>query len=213
MQRLREARGMTQTDLAKALKAEGLPFHQQTVQRIENGERPIRLNEAHLIARLFEADMETMTGSLVSSDHEILWSMTRVSSEATEIALAIVENYHEWMEKVAELAGHLIEFLEREHKATFDELPAAIRSGLAFCKHILDTSATVKDAYTVLLTAFGDSEGETREDRWSVAEPDETVLHDIQFWIRRYDGDRLRELTERSPLNLMLDIRIPERSK
>ena len=40
MQRLREAQEMTQTDLARSLKAFGLPFHQQTIQRIESGEVP-----------------------------------------------------------------------------------------------------------------------------------------------------------------------------
>lgn len=58
---LRERRGMTQTDLAKRLKAFGLPFHQQTVQRVEAGERPVRLDEAHMIAHVLDADLSSMT--------------------------------------------------------------------------------------------------------------------------------------------------------
>lgn len=70
--RLRESRGLTQTDLARMLKgAYGLAFHQQTVQRIEAGERPIRLNEAHLIAQVFDVPLEAMTSAGVPLDREV----------------------------------------------------------------------------------------------------------------------------------------------
>lgn len=61
MFRLRESLQMSQTDLARELKAFGLPFHQQTVQRIEAGERPVRLNEAHLIAFALGTTLDAMT--------------------------------------------------------------------------------------------------------------------------------------------------------
>lgn len=54
MTRRRKALGMSQSGLAKALAARGLPFHQPTIQRIENGERPIRLNEAVHIVQVLE---------------------------------------------------------------------------------------------------------------------------------------------------------------
>lgn len=51
MRVIREQLGVTQTDLAATIRKEfDLPFHQQTVQRIEKGERPIRLNEAYAIS-------------------------------------------------------------------------------------------------------------------------------------------------------------------
>lgn len=46
----REHQGLSQTAFAKLLSARGLPFHQQTVQRVEAGERPVRLDEAFIIA-------------------------------------------------------------------------------------------------------------------------------------------------------------------
>lgn len=48
--RFRERTGISQTALAKALAERGLPFHQPTIQRIEAGTRPVRLNEALVIA-------------------------------------------------------------------------------------------------------------------------------------------------------------------
>lgn len=69
MIRLREDHGMTQTDLARALRHDyGLPFHQQTVERIESGKRPIRLNEAHLVAQIFDVDLSTMTADTESAN-------------------------------------------------------------------------------------------------------------------------------------------------
>lgn len=70
--RLRESKGLTQTDVARMLRgAYGLAFHQQTIQRIESGERPIRLNEAHLIAQLFDVPLEAMTSAGPSLDREV----------------------------------------------------------------------------------------------------------------------------------------------
>lgn len=60
--RLRTAAGMTQRDLSKVLRERfELPFHQQTVQRIEDGERPVRLNEAFAIASVLDSTVEQMT--------------------------------------------------------------------------------------------------------------------------------------------------------
>jgi transcriptional regulator with XRE-family HTH domain len=50
---LRRQHGWSQTELAKKLAAQGLPFHQQTVQRIEQGTRPLRLTEAAYVADTF----------------------------------------------------------------------------------------------------------------------------------------------------------------
>ncbi|MDN4595912.1 helix-turn-helix transcriptional regulator [Leifsonia virtsii] len=60
MKMRREQLGLTQTDLAKQLKALNLPFHQQTIQRIEAGDRPLRLDEAFTIAGLLGVDLTTM---------------------------------------------------------------------------------------------------------------------------------------------------------
>lgn len=56
----REAKGWSQTEFAKRLSDRGLPFHQTTVQRIENGRRPLKLAEALVIAEVLETKFETM---------------------------------------------------------------------------------------------------------------------------------------------------------
>lgn len=79
MKRLRDARGMTQTDLARQLNTEyGLPFHQPTVQRIESGERPVRLNEAHAIAEVLEVDVSAMVSTRARSAEEMRYAVDRV---------------------------------------------------------------------------------------------------------------------------------------
>lgn len=60
MQRLRVERGLTQADLAQQLRDRGLALHQQTVARIEAGQRSIRLNEAMVIAEALGTDIARM---------------------------------------------------------------------------------------------------------------------------------------------------------
>lgn len=51
IRRARMALGVSQTELARRVTARGVQgFHQQTVQRIESGTRPVRLNEAVTLA-------------------------------------------------------------------------------------------------------------------------------------------------------------------
>jgi transcriptional regulator with XRE-family HTH domain len=69
MAELREAKGMTQTDLARVLRdRHGLRFHQQIVARIEAWERPVRLDEAYLIAQVLETNLSGMTAVTGSTD-------------------------------------------------------------------------------------------------------------------------------------------------
>lgn len=103
--RMREAKGINQTDLARVLRSDyGLPFHQQTIQRIESGERPIRLNEANLIAETLHADLFTMmsdvgTAESVRLNLELVGE--RLSERGREIAaylgerMALIEGLYE----------------------------------------------------------------------------------------------------------------------
>lgn len=60
MRRERVRRDWSQNELAKRLAAAGLSFHQVTVQRIEDGQRSLRLNEAMVIADVFGVDLTAM---------------------------------------------------------------------------------------------------------------------------------------------------------
>lgn len=59
---LREANGWSQSELARRAQEAGLAFHQPTVQRIESGERPLRLSEALTLSTLFGIQLETSLG-------------------------------------------------------------------------------------------------------------------------------------------------------
>jgi transcriptional regulator with XRE-family HTH domain len=56
----RENSGLSQTAMAKLAAESGLPFHQQTIQRIEDGKRPLRLNEAIVLAKISGATLDEL---------------------------------------------------------------------------------------------------------------------------------------------------------
>lgn len=107
VRRAREARSMTQTDLAKALKAFGLPFHQQTVQRIEQGERPVRLNEAYLIAQVLDLSLDTMTATSTPSARELRFAVDGLRRKAQQEADNIAESMTELEDELGVLLAAL----------------------------------------------------------------------------------------------------------
>ncbi|MFF0862349.1 multiprotein-bridging factor 1 family protein [Nonomuraea sp. NPDC003560] len=111
MKRLREARKMTQTDLARELKAYGLPFHQPTVQRIENGERPVRLNEAIVIARVLEADFNGMLTE-GTTDQELRFTVDRFRRASLDISEQVAASFVAWQEEMHKLAAAMRPRLE-----------------------------------------------------------------------------------------------------
>lgn len=54
----RKARDTSQTELARQLTAMGIPAKQQTIHRIETGERPVRLVEAVALGKLLNVNIE-----------------------------------------------------------------------------------------------------------------------------------------------------------
>lgn len=96
---------MTQTDLAKRLRTSyDLPFHQQTVQRIESGERPVRLDEAYLIAEELDADLATMVSTSTPDADEMRLAVDRLRRGARSLG-----------EDLNELASDFVELLEALH--------------------------------------------------------------------------------------------------
>jgi transcriptional regulator with XRE-family HTH domain len=57
----RKAKGYSQSDLAGLLEQRGLPFQQQTILKIEKGSRPLRLEEASVIADTLGIDLGALT--------------------------------------------------------------------------------------------------------------------------------------------------------
>ncbi len=75
VRRLRQERGWTQAKLAGLLGLYGIKMHQTTFAKLEAGDRPIRLNEAAVLAVIFETDLMWMLDSR---------SMAEVSDEVAE---------------------------------------------------------------------------------------------------------------------------------
>lgn len=60
VRRLREQRRLSQAELARRMKAQGLSWHQVTVGRTESGTRPLRLDEAIALAAIFEVELPVL---------------------------------------------------------------------------------------------------------------------------------------------------------
>lgn len=75
---LRQAAGLTQTELAARLTDEGHPFAQQTVLKVERGTRPLKLDEAVDLANI----LDVTVGDLIFSraDGDALAEMMRAET-------------------------------------------------------------------------------------------------------------------------------------
>jgi transcriptional regulator with XRE-family HTH domain len=58
---LRRARGWPQEELARRMRDAGFTWRQTTVAKTEKADRPVRVNEAAALARLFETTIEQLT--------------------------------------------------------------------------------------------------------------------------------------------------------
>jgi transcriptional regulator with XRE-family HTH domain len=92
MAAMRESLGWTQTDLAKTLREDHeLPFHQATIARIEAGDRPVRLDEAHIIAGVFGVDLTVMTAGFGSDD--VLLADLQIARDAYRQRLRTISDF------------------------------------------------------------------------------------------------------------------------
>lgn len=120
MVRIRESRGMNQTDLARRLAVFGLPFHQQTIQRIESGKRPVRLNEAHLIARELDVSLDSMMVTAAPNAREMIGAVDEMRRGADRFAHNLTEDLSEWAEKTGGLTLAVQELLDTYDKTNKD---------------------------------------------------------------------------------------------
>lgn len=109
---------MSQTELARRATQAGLPLFQQQIQRIENLARPIRLNEAILLAQILEGDPWRMAARMV--DDETAHSIVNAAQDAAEQAVVqavnrLVDDEGRLTEAVREAShqlGQYIQYLE-----------------------------------------------------------------------------------------------------
>lgn len=103
--RLRHRREWSQHELAVRLKEEGqAQFYQQTVQRIEQGVRPVRLAEAEAIARVFGVSLASMTHpSGVDVETDTQWSLQQYGQEARRLLWTVGSASERWQQATAQL--------------------------------------------------------------------------------------------------------------
>lgn len=123
MAQRRAALGMTQNELARRLKERGLPFHQQTVQRVEVGERPVRLDEAHVIAEILDTSLETMLTIYEGPLETATYAVSSIRRYASRTQDSNEESFAEFSSEFDVLASCLEEVLEaHSHKPTAEVL-------------------------------------------------------------------------------------------
>ncbi|MET7334405.1 helix-turn-helix domain-containing protein [Nonomuraea sp. NPDC005650] len=202
MKRLREARKMTQTDLARELKAFGLPFHQQTVQRVENGERPVRLNEAHLIAKVLGTDLLSMGASSTPSDHELRYSVDRLRATSELQADTLLDLYKDWREDIESLVFALADRVPATAKSV-DSLDHGAAWGMVWAMKALRAYEDHLAAWQGLVglghheRAFVDLEDPAAgtDQNWPL--PD--VLATLQSWRERFGNDQMARAVSMNP--------------
>jgi transcriptional regulator with XRE-family HTH domain len=199
MKRLREAKGMTQSELARQLKQRGLPYHQQTVQRVESGERPIRLDEAFQIASVLESRVDLMIASPNALGGDLIFAVSRLRRE-TEEALAYLDTaFDEWMDAYSDLANAFNELLD----AVGNEPTPEVRWGAAW----LIKAKWVLDSYNDVRT-YGNGLVATRPDWRDIPAPVVSSvpdwLHDesADIWQMVEEADRPTMLADGDPIEL-----------
>jgi transcriptional regulator with XRE-family HTH domain len=178
MMRLREAQEMTQTDLARKLKHFDLPFHQQTIQRIESGERPIRLNEAHLIAHVLGVTVESMLAHAdTPSEQELRYAVDRLRRRAAvNGAVRVHEAREEWGAEIqtflAAISGRAPHFPEQP-------LDDATRWGVTWALLANNAYSKLSDAWAALVAIAGvvpfDVPAVDVLGKWSAVLPEDTL--------------------------------------
>ncbi|MFT2706207.1 helix-turn-helix domain-containing protein [Clavibacter zhangzhiyongii] len=118
MRRRREALGVTQHLLARRLSDRGLPFHQPTVQRIEDGKRPVKLDEAFVIANELGTDVASMVRPIGDSAVEGAMAVDRVRRKLDSLERDVSEIRGEWIDDLDQLLEAFREARETTNEPT-----------------------------------------------------------------------------------------------
>lgn len=111
LKRLRVSRGLTQTDLARHMKERGFSFHQQTIQRIEDQERPVRLDEAYAFGEIVHASVDQM-----SWDQETLLkqAVDELMLGASGMSASMLQASDQWFQRCSALVADVTHLLDSD---------------------------------------------------------------------------------------------------
>jgi transcriptional regulator with XRE-family HTH domain len=96
---LRERRGMSQRQLAEAMAERGHPWHQQTVGRVEEGNRPVRFAEAEDLAAILQAPLDRLAWA--SGEARVVEYLNQSASSVTAAHEAVADSVRRLLGAVA----------------------------------------------------------------------------------------------------------------
>ncbi len=129
LKRSRVARDWTQTDLAREMKERGFSFHQQTIQRIEDQQRPVRLDEAYAFSEILEQTVDQMSWDQTTLRNQELHDLMFGASSMTT---AIMRASNRWFQESASLASHM------EHLASDQPDAERLPIGMALLAKVVE---------------------------------------------------------------------------
>ncbi|GAB3183637.1 hypothetical protein GCM10027060_18930 [Nesterenkonia halophila] len=144
----RESQEISQAELARRMSAVGYNFHQQTVQKIESGTRPVRLDEAADISRELGHDLNDMLSTPETLKqiklHQEMYDAALEAGTALSDAVEALARYYERQKAFARAAdrrgtdwrGQQEELLE----GTLQTVQEQFELRLDFSKHALSSA-------------------------------------------------------------------------
>lgn len=139
----RDFEGLTQTELARRMKMRGFPFHQQTIQRIEDHLRPVKLDEAYALAEVFGVTIDRLSWTNESLRRREIGDFM---FGAAEITTAVIVGYGEWRSASSQMVSHLQFLLDSDPENPRIQVGAAL---------LLKMRETEKEMYSTMERLLG----------------------------------------------------------
>lgn len=136
---IREKLGMTQAEVAREMSARGLVMRQSTIAKIEAAQRPVRVNEAVMLAAILRATVDDLLSEPGQRDR--LDALAAARAEERELLGQLL------------VAGHRLE----EHRAAYASAEHALREAATRVEVIEARYAEAQHMAAFL--AAGDHEG------------------------------------------------------
>lgn len=125
VRRLRELRGLSQTDLAAQLRERyGLKFHQATIDRVEKGVRPCRLDEVYALAEVLGSTVDEMLADWSSADSAFR-ELTNIARRAGETEYRIAMGMQQKLAAIDGDRERVVEGLARSSESADSDQIAA----------------------------------------------------------------------------------------
>ncbi|MDE0777160.1 MAG: helix-turn-helix transcriptional regulator, partial [Nocardioides sp.] len=125
---MRDLKGITQAQLGRMLDEAGLPMSQQTIVKVEQGSRPIRLQEAQKIAEVLEVDVYNLMMDVSPDKTAQVARLVLQCREHADTAELAIDNWYRHRGELESLvsgmqaAGRLGDLLPEVKSSAFDQI-------------------------------------------------------------------------------------------